>query len=154
MVVRPTLSCKQDLYDCRLFFEGSQSPVNHDISPRQGEPTDDEVHLRGEPALVNKIKAELEKTVATLRDRVVLAVEIPAAQHRILIGRGGQHLNELQTRTGVQVQFPLSRSYHQLGEAVNASEIKDADPADIVKVSGSRSACEAAIGELKVCHSR
>jgi len=34
-------------------------------------------------------------------------------------------------------------------EAVNADEIKDADPADVVKVSGSRSACETAIGELK-----
>ena len=153
MVVRPILNCKQDLCDCKLFFDGAQSPANRDISPRQGEPTE-EVRLRGEPTLVNKIKAELEKTVATLRDRVVLAVEIPAAQHRNLIGRGGQHLIELQTRTGVQVQFPGSRSYHQVGEAVNASEIKDADPADIVRVSGSRSACEAAIGELKVCHSR
>lgn len=109
------------------------------------------MRLRGEPALVNKIKAELEKTVAALRDRVVLAVEIPASHHRNLIGRGGQHLNELQTRTGVQVQFPGSRSYHRVGEAVNMGEIKDVDPVDIVKVSGSRSACEAAIVELKVC---
>ena len=108
------------------------------------------MRLRGEPALVGRIKAELEKTVVALRDRVVLAVEIPAAQHRNLIGRGGQHLNELHTRTGVQVQFPGSRSYNQVGEAVNADEIKDADFADIVKVSGSRSACEIAIEELKV----
>lgn len=112
------------------------------------------MRLRGEPALVNKIKAELERTVTALRDRVVLAVEIPAAQHRNLIGRGGQHLIELQTRTGVQVQFPGSRSYHHVGEAVNAGEFEGADPADIVKVSGSRSACEAAIGELKVCYLR
>jgi len=116
--------------------------------PRQGDPSD-EVRLRGEPALVDKIKVELEKTVATLRDRVVLVVELPAAQHRNLIGRGGQHLNDLQNRTGVQVQFPGSRSYHQVGDAVNAHELKDVDPADIVKVSGSRSACETAIGELK-----
>ncbi|KAF8441452.1 hypothetical protein L210DRAFT_1055834 [Boletus edulis BED1] len=116
--------------------------------PRQGELTD-EVRLRGEPALVDRIKAELENTVVTLRDRVVLAVGIPAAQHGNLIGRGGQHLIELQTRMGVQIQFPGSRSYHQVGEAVNADEIKDADPSDIVKVSGSQSACEAAIGELK-----
>lgn len=129
------------------------APINHDISPRQGDSTD-EVRLRGEPALVSKIKAELEKTVITLRDRVVLAVELPATQHRNLIGRGGQHLTELQTRMGVQVQFPGSRSYHQVGEAVNASEMKDVDPADIVKVSGSRSACETAIGELQVCRPR
>lgn len=150
MVVHPIPSCKQDSFDCKLFSNHVQPRANHNISPRQGEPTD-EVRLRGEPALVSKIKVELEKTVTILRDRVVLAVEIPAAQHRNLIGRGGQHLNELQTRTGVQVQFPGSRSYHHVGEAVNGDEIKDADPVDIVKVSGSRSACEAAIDELKVC---
>ncbi|KAF9222579.1 SCP160 protein [Gyrodon lividus] len=116
--------------------------------PRQGEPSN-EVRLRGEPALLNKIKVELEKTVVTLRDRVVLAVEIPAVQHRNLIGRGGQHLSDLQNRMGVQVQFPGSRSYSHVGEAVNASEVKDADLADIVKVSGSRSACEAAITDLQ-----
>lgn len=116
--------------------------------PRQDE-SSDEVRLRGEPKLVNKVKEELEKIVATLRDRVVLAVEIPASQHRNLIGRGGQNLNELQNRTGVQVQFPGSRSYNQFGDPENASEMADADPANIVKVSGSRKACEAAVEELK-----
>ncbi|KAG0706160.1 hypothetical protein DFH29DRAFT_904030 [Suillus ampliporus] len=116
--------------------------------PRQGE-TSDDVRLRGEPQLVNRLKEELEKMVATLRDRVVLAVEIPASQHRNLIGRGGQHLNDLQNRTGVQVQFPGSRSYNQFGDPENASDLADADPADIVKVSGPRKACEAALAELK-----
>jgi polyribonucleotide nucleotidyltransferase len=119
-------------------------------SPRQGDPVMDEVRLRGEPKLVAKLKAELEKTVATLRDRVVLAIEIPAGQHRALIGRGGQHLNDLQDRTGVQVQFPGSRSYNQVGEAENAADLKDVDPANIVKVSGARAACEKAMKELKV----
>ncbi|KAH7925953.1 hypothetical protein BV22DRAFT_1064054 [Leucogyrophana mollusca] len=116
--------------------------------PRQGEASD-EVRLRGEPKLVNKVKAELETIVATLRDRVVLAIDIPAAQHRNLIGRGGQHLNDLQNRTGVQVQFPGSRSYNQVGDAENTAEIQEADPANVVKVSGTRAACEAAIAELK-----
>ncbi|KAJ6500097.1 hypothetical protein C8R47DRAFT_1211663 [Mycena vitilis] len=117
--------------------------------PRQGDPVMDEVRLRGEPKLVAKLKAELEKTVATLRDRVVLAVDIPAGQHRALIGRGGQHLTELQDRTGVQVQFPGSRSYNQVGEAENMADLKDVDAANIVKVSGARSACETAIQALK-----
>ncbi|KAF5393250.1 hypothetical protein D9757_000766 [Collybiopsis confluens] len=116
--------------------------------PRQGEPSD-EVRLRGEATIVNKLKAELEKTVAILRDRVILAVEIPAAQHRALIGRGGQHLNELQDRTGTQVQFPGSRSYAQVGAAENVVEVSDVDPANIVKVVGPRSACEKAIESLK-----
>ncbi|KAI0675294.1 hypothetical protein C8Q78DRAFT_1075590 [Trametes maxima] len=116
--------------------------------PRQGEPSD-EVRLRGEPKLVAKLKAELEKTVTTLKDRVVLAVEVPVAQHRALIGRGGQHLNDLQNRTGAQIQFPGSRSYAQVGEAENAEELASVDAANIVKVSGPRAACVKAIEELK-----
>ncbi|KAI0630344.1 hypothetical protein C8Q77DRAFT_1200897 [Trametes polyzona] len=116
--------------------------------PRQGEPSD-EVRLRGEPKLVAKLKAELEKTVATLKDRVVLGVEVPVAQHRALIGRGGQHLNDLQNRTGAQIQFPGSRSYNQVGEPTNADELADVDPANLVKVSGPRAACEKAVEELK-----
>lgn len=118
-------------------------------SPRQGEPSD-EVRLRGEPKLVNKLKEELEKMVAVLRDRVVLAVNIPAVQHRALIGRGGQHLNDLQNRYGVQVQFPGSRSYNQVGEAMNAAKFSDVDTANIVKVSGPKAAVEQAIDDLKV----
>ncbi|KAF7321750.1 hypothetical protein MKEN_00696700 [Mycena kentingensis (nom. inval.)] len=117
--------------------------------PRPGDAAIDEVRLRGEPKLVAKLKEELEKEVARLRDRVVLAVDIPAPQHRALIGRGGQHLNELQERTGVQVQFPGSRSYNQVGEPENAADLKDVDPANIVKVSGPRAGCEKAIEQLK-----
>ncbi|KAF9469904.1 hypothetical protein BDZ94DRAFT_1151041 [Collybia nuda] len=117
--------------------------------PRQGEPSD-EVKLRGEPKLVNKLKDELEQAVTALRDRVILAVDIPASQHRVLIGRGGQHLNELQNKLGVQIQFPGSRSYGHVGEPDNAADLADIDVTNIVKVSGSRAACEAAIEEMKV----
>lgn len=118
-------------------------------SPRPGEPSD-EVRLRGEPKIVAKLKAELEKVTATLRDRIILGVEVPAAQHRALIGRGGQHLNDLQSRTGTQVQFPGSRSYHSIGEPENSEDLLGVDPANIVKVSGPRAACEKAVEELKV----
>jgi hypothetical protein len=101
---------------------------------------------------VQKIKAELEVSVAALRDRVMLGVDIPAAQHRGLIGRGGQHLNELQKKYSVMVQFPGSRSYSQNGEPENAAELADADPANVVRVSGSKPAVEKAIDELKVGH--
>jgi predicted PilT family ATPase len=119
------------------------------FSPRQGEPSD-EVRLRGEPKLVNKLKAELEAAVVALRDRVIMAVDIPAGQHRALIGRGGQHLNDLQNKMNVQIQFPGSRSYASVGEPENAADFSNADPANIVKVSGSRVACEATIKELTV----
>ncbi|KAL4252818.1 K Homology domain-containing protein [Abortiporus biennis] len=116
--------------------------------PRQGEPSD-EVRLRGEPKLVAKLQKELEKIVAELRDRVILAVEVPAAQHRALIGRGGQHLNDLQERTGASIQFPGSRSYHNVGEPESIADLADVDPANLVKVIGPRAACEKAIEELK-----
>ena len=118
-------------------------------SPRPGE-TGDEVRIRGDPKLVNKLKAELEKAVKELSERIVLAVEVPAAQHRALIGRGGQHLNDLQSRTGAQIQFPGSRSYHQVGEPSNADDLAGVEAGNIVKVSGPRAACEKAVAELKV----
>ncbi|KAG5221278.1 Vigilin [Salix suchowensis] len=112
--------------------------------------TSDDVVLRGEAKLVQKLKAEVEKVAAELRDRVVLGVDIPAIQHRAMIGRGGQHLNELQERTHTQVQFPGSRSYNQVGDPENVEELKDADPANIIKVSGPRAACLNAIESLKM----
>ena len=118
-------------------------------SPRPGEPSD-EVKIRGEPELVAKLQKEIENLAASLRDRIVLAVKIPALQHRALIGRGGQNLNEIQNNTRAQVQFPGSRSYHQVGEPENAADFIDSDPADVVKVTGSRDACQAAIGLLRV----
>ncbi|KZO98979.1 hypothetical protein CALVIDRAFT_535076 [Calocera viscosa TUFC12733] len=116
--------------------------------PRQGE-SQDEVRIRGKSALANKIKAELEKVADGLRDRVVLAVSVPVALHSALIGRGGKRLQELQETTGAQIQFPGSRSYGAVGEAENAEEVKESEPQDVVKVYGSRAACEKAIAELK-----
>jgi hypothetical protein len=123
------------------------------LSPPAAEGSD-EIRLRGEPKLVAKLKAELEKAAAEFRDRVVVGVEIPASLHRALIGRGGQHLNDLQNRTGTQVQFPGSRSYHSVGEMANAADFVDIDPANIVKVSGPQSGCDQAIADLKAAASR
>lgn len=106
--------------------------------------------MRGPKAIVSKLKAELESIAAGLRDRVVLGVSIPAAQHRALIGRGGQTLNALQDKHSVQVQFPGSRSYSAVGEPSNASELTGVDAADLVKVSGGKNGCEAAIKEMLV----
>ena len=103
--------------------------------------------------MVKKLKAELEKIATTMRDRVVLFVQVPNAHHRALIGRNGQHLNDLQKRTDTQVQFPGSRSYNQMGEPNNVADFTDVDAQDLVKVSGSRAACEKAIKELTVSKS-
>jgi predicted PilT family ATPase len=116
--------------------------------PRQGE-YGEEVLLRGEAKVVAKLKEELEKIAAEHRDRVILGVDIPAQQHRALIGRGGQTLNDLQNKFNVQIQFPGSRSYGQVGVPENADELAEVDAANLVKVTGSRSNVEAAIADLK-----
>lgn len=135
---------------CNLFFYGWRSYLSvRSPSPRPGEPAD-EVRLRGAKPLVTKIKASLEKLAAEHRDKIVHGVSIPAAQHRALIGRGGQHLNELQSRTGVTVQFPGSRSYNSVGEPTNLAELGEVDPADLVKVTGPSSGVAKAIAELSV----
>ncbi|KAG9044980.1 hypothetical protein FS837_007206 [Tulasnella sp. UAMH 9824] len=115
--------------------------------PRAGEPSD-EVRLRGDKKVVAKLKKELEKLAAAQRDRVILGVGVPASLHRALIGRGGQHLNDLQSRTGTQIWFPGSRSYGGAGEPANADELGDVAPEDLVKVMGPKAGCEAAITEL------
>lgn len=48
------------------------------------------------------------------------------------------------------VQFPGSRSYNQIGEPENAEELAEVSPENIVKVAGSRTACENAIKEMSV----
>jgi predicted RNA-binding protein Jag len=130
--------------DVVVFAEDSPS-----FSPRQGDPGD-EVRLRGPRALVTKLQTELEKIAANLKDRVILGVSIPASHHRTLIGRGGLHLNQLQDRTNTTIYFPGSRSYNQVGEVENVAELGEGNPQDLVKVIGSREACEKAIKELEV----
>jgi hypothetical protein len=60
----------------------------------------DEVRLRGDKALVTKLKAELEKTAAALQNQVVLGVSVPVSAHATRIGRGGSALMDLQRKTG------------------------------------------------------
>jgi hypothetical protein len=69
-----------------------------DDSPK-GSDSGNTVSLRGEPALVNKIKAELERIAAELKDRVVLGVSVPVLSHASKIGRGGSALLDLQKKT-------------------------------------------------------
>lgn len=117
--------------------------------PRPGEEPKDEVRLRGEPSLVKKLIAELEKATADLRDRIVLGVQVPAAAHSALIGRGGRNLTNFQDEYNVRVQFPGSNSYKSTGEPENAEELGNVAPEELVKVMGSKAAVEQAIEQLK-----
>ena len=65
----------------------------------------DTVKLRGEKGLVAKIKADLEKQVATLKETKVVGVVVPKDQHAGKIGRGGMALNALQRESGATYVF-------------------------------------------------
>lgn len=118
--------------------------------PRNGDDSNDQVRLRGDSKLVKKIQAELEKLVAALRDNITHGVAVPVAHHASKIGRGGAALQDLQRKTGASIHFPGSRQYKSVGEVENADDLADADPADIVKVSGSKSAVAQAIEQLQI----
>ena len=120
------------------------------FSPRPGEEPNDEVRLRGEATLVKKLKDELEKAAADLRDRVVFGVQIPSAAHSSFIGRGGRNLINFQDKYKVQVQYPGSNSYKYAGEPENTEELSDVPPEELVKVAGARAAVADAIEQLKV----
>lgn len=113
--------------------------------PRAGDASPDLVRLRGERDIVQKIKAELERTVEELRNQVVLGVAVPAAQHAIKIGRGGSALQDIQKKTGAIVQFPGSRQYGSAGEPENMADLTEVPANELVKVIGTRSACDQAI---------
>ncbi|KAL7415309.1 hypothetical protein BDY24DRAFT_382512 [Mrakia frigida] len=117
------------------------------VSFPKGEASD-EVRLRGEPGLVSRLKVELTKIVAELKDRVIVGVSVPVASHASKIGRGGSALLDLQKKTNTTIQFPGSRQYASFGEIENAADLADADPKTVVKVAGSKSAVAAAVEEL------
>jgi hypothetical protein len=107
------------------------------------------VRLRGEPALVKKLQAEIERVVGELRDRVVFGVEVPAGQHGALIGRAGRNLLDFQGKHNVQVQYPGSHSYHSVGAPENADELAQCASENLVKISGPRANVLKAIEDMK-----
>ncbi|WVR07663.1 hypothetical protein IAU60_004705 [Kwoniella sp. DSM 27419] len=118
--------------------------------PKPGDNTTDVVRLRGDSKVVNKIKAELEKQVATLKETIVVGVVVPQSQHAGKIGRGGSALQDLQRKTGATVHFPGSRQYGSVGEIENKDEVADAPEGDIVKVIGTKEVVTKATELLQV----
>ena len=116
--------------------------------PKSGDDTTDQVRLRGDRKVVNALKAAMEKQVEVLKQTVVIGVVVPAAEHGSKIGRGGAALQDLQRKTGTTVHFPGSRQYSSVGDIEN--ELEDCDPKDIVKVIGTKEACEKAAELLQV----
>ncbi|CAG8436334.1 9075_t:CDS:2 [Funneliformis caledonium] len=110
--------------------------------PRYGD-NSDEVILKGEKSLVEKVKTELERLVEEQSNLKVGMVQIPRTQYSILIGRNASQLKELQTRYDVEIQFPGSRSYYETPTAeILSNEVENSEEA--VKIIGKAENIEAA----------
>ena len=90
--------------------------IDHECSPRPGEEPKDEVRLHSELSLIKKLKDELEKTMADLRDRIMLGIRALAAAHSTKIGCSGRNSINFQNNFNVQVQYPGSNSFMNAGE--------------------------------------
>lgn len=118
--------------------------------PRAGEESTDTVVVRGPSALATKIKQELERQSASLRDRVAYGIVIPQSAHARIIGRGGAGVNELQRKHDVKVVFPGRSEAKNKNELVNKDDLGEHADSDLIQIHGSQSAVEAAAEEIKV----
>ncbi|CAB4487493.1 unnamed protein product [Rhizophagus irregularis] len=124
--------------------KGSQAGVVK--FPRPGD-NSDEVILKGDKELVEKVKLELERLVEEQNNLKVGIVQIPRAQHPIIIGRNANQLKEIQSRFNVEIQFPGSRSYHDTPIAeISIEEIENSEEA--VKIIGKEENIEAAKADI------
>ena len=106
--------------------------------------------IRGPSALATKIKAELEKQASSLRDRIVYGVIVPQSGHARLIGRGGAGVNELQRKHDVKIVLPNRKEARSSGDIINKDDLGEYAESDLIKLMGSKLACDAAAAELTV----
>ncbi|GAO47518.1 hypothetical protein G7K_1723-t1 [Saitoella complicata NRRL Y-17804] len=76
--------------------------------PRAGS-TDDNINVKGDRALVDKVIAEFQKIVKDLEERVTIEVDIAAEKHRVVIGRAGAARRDLETRFNVSIDVPRQK---------------------------------------------
>ncbi|KAJ2334827.1 hypothetical protein GGI00_001671, partial [Coemansia sp. RSA 2681] len=101
----------------------------------------DSVRLKGDRAVVARVRQRIEELVAARDRQVTVAVSIPASQHAFVIGRGGSHLKQLQDAHDVEIHFPRRSS--------SSSSTADSDGAGgLVRITGLPENCEAASSAL------
>ncbi|KAL4932645.1 putative RNA binding effector protein Scp160 [Aspergillus undulatus] len=91
----------------------------------RAESDDTTIRLEGMGDIVDKIIAAIEKFVQEREDQVVVSLEIPPVQHRILIGRGGD------TRRGIESQFNITLDIPKQGSG--RSDVKLKGPSTAVE---------------------
>ncbi|KAI8321049.1 hypothetical protein GQ54DRAFT_262496 [Martensiomyces pterosporus] len=99
--------------------------------PRASESTD-EVKLKGDREVVEKVRAHIEELVAERERMTTIAISIPVSQHAFIIGRGGAQLKQLQDEHSVEIHF------HSKNSRASAAE----DPS-AVRITGLPENCEA-----------
>jgi polyribonucleotide nucleotidyltransferase len=71
---------------------------------------DGKVDIRGPKAKADAARAHIMGLLKKLQDETTHELNIPAKYHRELIGSKGAHVNRLQDRYGVRINFPRSSS--------------------------------------------
>lgn len=100
----------------------------------------DEVIVKGEAPLVEKIIEELMKEVQEQQNQVIVTVPVPVVDLSSIIGRKWTAVKEMQTKYSVSIQIPKQKSENQApieGETV------------LIKITGSSSNCALAKADLE-----
>ncbi|KAG0072393.1 hypothetical protein BGZ90_011935 [Linnemannia elongata] len=98
------------------------------------------VLLKGDKTIVEKIKAEMLAMVAEQDSWTTVTIQIPASQHRQVIGPQFSHVKEIENRHNVRIQFPNNKNKKE-GEATTDNER--------VTIKGLRENCEKAKVDLE-----
>ncbi|KAG0094702.1 hypothetical protein BGZ93_006879 [Podila epicladia] len=100
------------------------------------------VLLKGDKTVVEKIKNEMLAMVAEQDSWTTVVINIPAAQHRQVIGPQFSHVKEIENRHNVRIQFPNNKNKKE-GEAAESGAN------DRVTIKGLRENCEKAKADLE-----
>ncbi|KAF9926224.1 hypothetical protein FBU30_004151 [Linnemannia zychae] len=100
------------------------------------------VLLKGDKTVVEKIKAEMLAMVAEQDSWTTISIQIPASQHRQVIGPQFSHIKEIENRHHVRIQFPNKNKKE--GETTDNKEANER-----VTIKGLRENCEKAKADLE-----
>ncbi|KAG0270138.1 hypothetical protein BGZ95_001799 [Linnemannia exigua] len=103
------------------------------------------VLLKGDKTIVEKIKTEMLAMVAEQDSWTTISIQIPASQHRQVIGPQFSHVKEIENRHNVRIQFPNNKNKKE-GEAAAEG---NAASNERVTIKGLRENCEKAKVDLE-----
>ncbi|KAL5048293.1 hypothetical protein BDW71DRAFT_27825 [Aspergillus fruticulosus] len=76
----------------------------------RAESDDTTIRLEGNGEIVDKIIAAIKQFVQEREDQIVVNLEVPPVQHRLLIGRGGDTRRGIESQFGVTLDIPRQGS--------------------------------------------